>query len=56
MVGIISILYSYIFPKEERNPVHDILGTNLFNEAKTIVQEKIDTSDNVLEKLKVLGR
>ena len=52
MVGIINNLYAYISPKKERHPVHDILATDLYNEAKTIVQENIDNSDNVLEKLK----
>ena len=47
MVGIINKLYVYISPKKERHPVHDILGIDLYNEAKTIVQENIDTSDNV---------
>ncbi len=40
----------------EKNPVHDILGTNLYNEAKTIVQEKIDASHNVLGKLNLIER
>ena len=56
MVGIINKLYAYISPKKERHHVLHILGANLYNEAKTIVQEKIDSSDNVLEKLKVLER
>jgi hypothetical protein len=54
MVGIINKIYTYISPEMERHPVHDILGTNLYHEAKAIVQDKIDNSDNVLEKLKVL--
>ena len=52
MVGIINTQYAYISPKKERHPVHDILGIDLYNEAKTIVQENIGTSDNVLENLK----
>ena len=54
MVGIINTLHAYISPKKERHPVHDILGIDLYNEAKVIVQENIGTSDNVLEKLKEL--
>ena len=50
MVGIINKLYTNISPKKERHPVHYILGTNLYNEAKTIVQESIDNSDNVPKK------
>ena len=41
MVGIINKIYTYISPKKERHPVHDILGTNLYNEAKAIVEEKL---------------
>ena len=56
MIGIINKPYAYISPTKERHLAHDVLETNLFNEAKAIVQEKIDTSENVLEKLKVLER
>lgn len=56
MVGIISKLYTNCSPKKKRHPVHDILETDLYNEAKAIVQEKIDTSENVLEKLNEIAR
>ena len=56
MVGIINKLYAYISPKKERHHVLHILETNLFNEAKTIVQEKFDTTENLPKKLKVLDR
>lgn len=45
MVGIINKLYANSSPKKERHPVHDILENDLYNEAKAIVQEKIDTSE-----------
>lgn len=51
MVGIINKLYTNSATKKDRHPVHDILGTDLYNEAKAIVQEKFDTIDIVLEKL-----
>ncbi len=50
MLGIINKLYTYSSPNKGRHPVHYILGTNLYNEAKTIVQESIDNSDNVPKK------
>lgn len=40
----------------ERHEIYYILGTKLYNEAKAIVHEKIDTSDILPEKLKVLER
>jgi len=56
MVGIINKLYANSSPKKERHHVHDILETNLYNEAKTIVQGKIYNSDILPEKLKVIAR
>ncbi len=50
MVGIINKPYANICPKKERHPIHDILGTNLYNEAKTMVQESIDNFDKVPKK------
>jgi hypothetical protein len=50
MVGIINKLHANISPKKERHPVHYILGANLYNEAKTMVQESIDNFDNVPKK------
>ncbi len=50
MVGIINKLHTYISPKKEKHPIHDILRTNLYNEAKTMVQESIDNSENVPKK------
>ena len=47
MVGIIKNITADNSPIKEKHPVHDILGANLYNEAKTIVQDNIDTSDNV---------
>ena len=56
MVGLINNLYVNCSPTKERHLVHDILGTDLYIEAKTIVQGKIDTSDNLLEKLDEIAR
>ncbi len=50
MVGIMNKLYTYSSPKKEKHPIHDILRTNLYNEAKTMVQESIDNSENVPKK------
>ncbi len=50
MLGIIIKPYANNSPKKERHPGHDNLGTNLYNEAKTIVQERIVKSDNLPKK------
>ena len=47
MVGIINKPYANISPKKEIHPIHDVLGTNLYDEAKTMVQKSIDNSDIV---------
>lgn len=56
MIGIINKLYANNSRKMERHQIYYILGTNLYNEAKAIVHEKIDTSDILPEKLKVIAR
>jgi hypothetical protein len=50
MIGIINKLYTYSCPNKGRHPVHYILAANLYNEAKTMVQESIDNFDNVPKK------
>ena len=47
MIGIIKKRYAKLSQKKEKHPVHDVLGTDLYNEAKTIVHKSIDNSDNV---------
>jgi hypothetical protein len=56
MIGIINKLYANNSPKMERHQIYYILGTKLYNEAKAIVQEKIDHSGDLPVKLNVLER
>ena len=47
MVGISNKRFANRFPRKETHQVRGILGTDLYKEAKTIVQERIDNSNNV---------
>ena len=47
MIGIIKKRYANLSQKKEKHPVHDVLGTDLYNVAKTIVHKSSDKSDNL---------
>jgi len=56
MIGKVNTPNANNSPKMERHQILDILGSALYNEAKTIAQGKIDNSVILPEKLKEIVR